>query len=102
MNEYIKLTPYIPNAEGYIQQENPEMFVRKDTISMIYVDLPRNATRIELTNGNIYYVLETVKEIMDNIYLDNQCSVLNRHLELSGIEGIRRALKENEERENDK
>ena len=65
MTEYIKLTPYIPNDEGYIQQENSKMFVRKDTISMVCVDLPKNATRIELTNGNIHYVLETVKEIME-------------------------------------
>lgn len=64
LEEYIKLTPFIPNAEGYIQQENPEIFVRKDTISMVCVDLPRNATRIELTNGNIHYVLESVKEII--------------------------------------
>ena len=99
MNEYIKLTPYIPNDEGYIQQEKPEIFVRKDTISMLCDDLPRNATRIELTNGNIHYVLETVKEIMNDIYLDNQCYALKKHLELSGVEGIRQALKENEERE---
>lgn len=65
MNEYIKLTPYIPNAEGYIQQEHPEIFVRKDTISMVCVDLSRKATRIELTNGNIHYVLESVEEILE-------------------------------------
>ena len=67
MTEYIKLTPYIPNAEGYIQQENFKMFVRKDTISMVCVDLPKNATRIELTNGNIHYVLDSVEEIIGEI-----------------------------------
>ena len=64
MSEYIKLTPYIPNDEGYIQQEKPEMFIRKDTISMVCVDLPRSATRIELINGNIHYALESVEEII--------------------------------------
>ena len=36
-------------------------------------------------------------ELKDND--DNRCYALKKHLELSGVEGIRQALKENEERE---
>lgn len=64
MKEFIKLTPYIPNDEGYIQIESP-VIIRTNTISTICDDLPRNATRIELISGNVLYVTEKIEKIIE-------------------------------------
>lgn len=65
MSKYIQLTPYIPNDEGYIQQENLKVYINTAFITNIYRDLPRNATRIEFINGTVLYVTEDINTVLN-------------------------------------
>lgn len=64
MMKLAKFKLYVPNAEGYIQNCNKDIYINIETISNICENPADNTTRIGLICGNVIYVENKLEDII--------------------------------------